>query len=126
EFKNGSVPSVFQLSRSGTNGQQKWNTETSYYKHPVGAFWGYSSLDFMQQKITEIAKDYGGNANKVEFVGVAVDKNRELGGACGKVGDSSYDHKCEYYVVKTGKPKVMSITGIRSGTEISDYEVTSI
>ncbi|AXW85242.1 hypothetical protein BKM88_04030 [Anaplasma marginale] len=125
EFKNGSVPSVFQLSRSGTNGQQKWNTETSYYKHPVGAFWGYSSLDFMQQKITEIAKDYGGNANKVEFVGVAVDKNRELGGACGKVGDSSYDHKCEYYVVKTGKPKVMCITGIGSGTEISDYEVTS-
>ena len=119
---NGVPPGILQLQHSGN---QKWNaTETSYYKHPVGGFRGYSSIDFMQQKITEIAKDYGGNANKVEFVGVAADKNRELGGICGRANDGSHDSKCKYYEV-TGKPRVMCITGIGSGADTSDYEVAS-
>ena len=121
EWGRSVLPGVLQLQRGE---HKKWNTETSYYKHPVGAFWGYSSIDFMQQKITEIAQDYGGNANKVEFVGVAADKNRELGGICGRANDGSYDNKCKYYVVP-GKPRVMCITGIGSGADISDYEVAS-
>ncbi|ACZ48968.1 hypothetical protein ACIS_00309 [Anaplasma centrale str. Israel] len=117
------ISSTLQLLR-GTS-SQKWKTDTSYYKHPVGAFFGYSSIDFMHQKITEIAKEHGGNANKVEFVGVAAGPNRELGGVCDKTSDDSGDSKCEYYVVKTGKPRVMCITGIGSGTDISDYEIAN-
>ncbi|WP_263008629.1 hypothetical protein [Anaplasma capra] len=95
----------------------------SYYKHPIGGFWGYSSINDLQKKVEHyVAKEHGGNVHHIKFVGMAATPNRELGGICSDPEDGSGE--CGYHVV-TDAPKVMCITGIESGADTSEYEVTS-